>query len=110
MIPLIARAHRATASVEYNRNYPCVVNDPEITSLVLEKSRTFFSENVSTVTEMTGQLLAGEDFAFYSLKAPSCFMLMGTGGEFGLHNPRYDVPEELIPLASAWEAFLALSC
>ncbi len=110
MIPLIARAHRATASVEYNRNYPCVVNDPEITYLVLEKSRTFFSENVSTVTEMTGQLLAGEDFAFYSLKAPSCFMLMGTGGEFGLHNPRYDVPEELIPLASAWEAFLALSC
>ncbi|HDQ92770.1 MAG TPA: amidohydrolase [Synergistetes bacterium] len=109
MIPLIARAHRATATVEYNRNYPCIVNDSELTSLVLEKGGIFFSGSETPVAKMPGQLLAGEDFAFYSLKVPSCFMLMGTGGEFGLHNPHYDVPEELIPLASAWEAFLALS-
>jgi amidohydrolase len=109
MVPLIARAHRATATMEYNRNYPRLLNDPTLTSAILEKARLFFADNESGVAELERPLLAGEDFAFYSLKVPSCFMLMGTGGEFGLHNPHYDVPEELIPLASAWEAFLALS-
>lgn len=109
MAPLIARAHRATATVEYNKNYPRLLNDPELTSLVLEKAGKFFSDNESGVAELERPLLAGEDFAFYSLKVPSCFMLMGTGGEFGLHNPHFDVPEELIPLASAWEAYLALT-
>lgn len=109
MVPLIARAHRATATMEYNRNYPRLFNDPTLTSAILEKARIFFADNESGVAELERPLLAGEDFAFYSLKVPSCFMLIGTGGEFGLHNPHYDVPEELIPLASAWEAFLALS-
>lgn len=109
MAPLIARAHRATATVEYNRNYPRLLNDPELTSRILEKAGEFFSDNESGVAELGRPLLEGEDFAFYSLKVPSCFMLLGTGGEFGLHNPRYDVPEELVPLASAWEAYLALT-
>lgn len=109
MVPLIARAHRATATVEYNKNYPRLQNDPILTSSVIEKAGKFFSDNESGVAELERPLLEGEDFAFYSLKAPSCFMLMGTGGETGLHNPHFDVPEELIPLASAWEAYLALT-
>ena len=36
-------------------------------------------------------------------------MLLGTGLEYGLHHPRYDVPEELLPFLVAWEAFLALT-
>ena len=109
MVPLIARAHRGTATVEYNKNYPRLFNDPELTSEIFEKAFKFFSDNEYGVAELERPLLEGEDFAFYSLKAPSCFMLMGTGGESGLHNPHYDVPEELIPLASAWEAYLALT-
>lgn len=109
MVPLIARAHRATATVEYNKNYPRLLNDPELTSKILERAGEFFSDNESGVAELDKPLLAGEDFSFYSLKVPSCFMLMGTGGECGLHNPHFDVPEELIPLVSAWEAYLALT-
>jgi len=109
MVPLVARAHRATAVVEYNRNYPRLINDQELTSKVLERAGNFFADNESGVAELERPLLAGEDFAFYSLKVPSCFMLLGTGGESGLHNPHYDVPEDLIPLASAWEAYLALT-
>lgn len=109
MIPLIARAHRATATVEYTKNYPRLLNDPELTSEILDQAFKFFSDNESGVAELERPLLAGEDFAFYSLKVPSCFMLLGTGGESGLHNPHFDVPEELIPLVSAWEAYIALN-
>lgn len=109
MAPLVASAHRATASVEYMRNYPSLVNDGTLTETVLEKAREFFSSAGGGVAELERPLLAGEDFAFYSLAVPSCFMLIGTGGEHSLHNPGYDVPEDLLPLAAAWEAFLALT-
>lgn len=109
MVPLIARAHRATATVEYTRNYPSLVNDEELTDRVFRLGEEYFSAPEGGVAEMARPLLAGEDFAFYSLSVPSCFMLIGTGGEMGLHNPHYDVPEELLPIASAWEAFLAIS-
>lgn len=109
MVPLIARAHRATATVEYTRNYPSLVNDEGLTDRVFRLGEEYFSAPEGGVAEMAGPLLAGEDFAFYSLSVPSCFMLIGTGGDMGLHNPHYDVPEELLPIASAWEAFLAIS-
>ncbi len=109
MVPLIARAHRATATVEYTRNYPSLVNDDGLTDRVFRLGEEYFSAPEGGVAEMARPLLAGEDFAFYSLSVPSCFMLIGTGGEMGLHNPHYDVPEELLPIASAWEAFLAIS-
>ncbi|HCD72246.1 MAG TPA: amidohydrolase, partial [Thermovirga lienii] len=55
-----------------------------------------------------GPILNGEDFAFYSLKVPSCFMLLGTGLDVGLHSAKYDVPEDLIPMGAAWLAYLGL--
>lgn len=106
MIPLVAKAHRATATVEYTRNYPSLVNDDEVTEDIFALGRDFFGEDL--VAEMSRPILSGEDFSFYSLEVPSCFMLLGTGSELGLHHPRYDVPEELLPVASAWLAFLGL--
>ncbi|MGC9373088.1 MAG: M20 metallopeptidase family protein [Thermovirgaceae bacterium] len=106
MVPLIARGHRAIASVEYTRNYPSLVNDDEVTEDVFALGRSFFGEDL--VAEMPRPILSGEDFSFYSLEVPACFMLLGTGSELGLHHPRYDVPEELLPVASAWLAFLGL--
>lgn len=107
MIPLTARAHKAMASVEYTRNYPPVVNDPELCEKVFEKAADFFEEK-DQILRLKRPLLAGEDFAFYSLRIPSCLMLFGTGSELGLHHPCYDVPEDLLPAAAAWEACLAL--
>ncbi|MDK2846444.1 MAG: hypothetical protein PWR18_1046 [Synergistales bacterium] len=106
MISLVAKGHRAIATVEYTRNYPSLVNDGELTEEVLRLGRLFFGEHL--VEEMDRPILSGEDFSFYSLKVPACFMLLGTGSELGLHHPRYDVPEELLPMASAWLAFMGL--
>nr|WP_040825530.1 M20 family metallopeptidase [Thermanaerovibrio velox] len=107
MVPLIARAHRARASVEYVKNYPSVYNDPDCVERVLRAADRFFGAD--SVSELEHPLLSGEDFSFYSMEVPSCLMLLGTGMECGLHHPRYDIPEELMPLMSAWEAFLAIT-
>ena len=37
------------------------------------------------------------------------YMLLGAGLEYPLHHPRYDVPESMLPLSAAWEAYLALT-
>jgi amidohydrolase len=106
MVPLIAQAHRAVASVEYVKNYPSLINDPLLTEEVVSLARSFFGEE--QVSNMDGPILNGEDFAFYSLKVPSCFMLLGTGLDVGLHSAKYDVPEDLIPMGAAWLAYLGL--
>ena len=107
LVPSLAKAYRARASMEYIRNYPQVVNDGEFTDRVLEAAEPFFGEEAVGLLEKP--LLSGEDFSFYSKEVPCCLMLVGTGLEYGLHHPRYDVPEDLLPFLAAWEAFLALS-
>ena len=107
LVPALAKAYRARASMEYVRNYPQVFNDGEFTDRVLEAALPFFGEDA--VGTLDRPLLSGEDFSFYSKEVPSCLMLLGTGLEYGLHHPRYDVPEELLPFLVAWEAFLALT-
>ena len=67
----------------------------------------FFGEDGLNMLERP--LLSGDDFAFFSHRVPSLFMLMGTGLEYPLHHPRYDVPESMLSFSAAWEAYLALT-
>ncbi len=107
LVPLMARAYRASAHIEYSRNYPSVENDPEKTVELLERARFFFGDEAVDVMERP--VLSGEDFSFYGDQASSVFMFLGTGSEFDVNHPKNDVPEAILPLAAAWQAFLALT-
>ncbi|HOO62860.1 MAG TPA: M20 family metallopeptidase [Synergistaceae bacterium] len=102
----VCRTFNARSNIEYIQNYPRIWNDEKLTQEVLGKAELFFGEDAVHVLDTP--LLAGEDFAFYSLEVPSTFFLIGTGTEYGLHHPKYDVPEDLLHLTAAWGAFLAL--
>lgn len=106
MVPLIARAYRGKARIEYSRNYPPVVNDSQLTERIMEIGRFYFGEE--EVHLLDRPALSGEDFSFYGGEVPAALMFMGTGGEYGVNHPRYDVPEAVLPVAAAWQAFLAL--
>lgn len=107
LVPALASAFRGSAVLDYTRNYPQTQNDPELTAALQRCAESFFGgEQIGSLAK---PLLSGEDFSFYSLEVPSCLMLIGTGEEVGLHHSRYQVPEEILPLAAAWEAFMALS-
>ncbi len=107
LVPLIARAYRANAHVEYAKNYPSVENDPERTAELMERARLFFGDEAVEVMERP--VLSGEDFAFYGDQAPAVFMFIGTGETYDVNHPKNDVPEAVLPLAAAWQAFLALT-
>ncbi len=102
----VCRTFNARSNIEYVQNYPRIWNDEELTREILERAQLFFGDDAVHLLDIP--LLAGEDFAFYSLEVPSTFFLIGTGTEYGLHHPKYDVPEDLLHLAAAWGAFLAL--
>ncbi len=105
--PAIAKAFRGLASVEYTRNYGQVENDSEMVDKVVNVGIPFFGEDGIKMLERP--LLSGEDFSFFSSCVPSVFMLMGTGLEYGLHHPRYDIPENMLPFSAAWESYMALT-
>ncbi|MBQ9882810.1 MAG: amidohydrolase [Synergistes sp.] len=105
--PAIAKALRGLASVEYMRNYAQVENNPDMLEDLLRVGAPFFGED--GISMMERPLLMGEDFSFFSHSVPSVYMLLGAGLEYPLHHPRYDVPESMLPLSAAWEAYLALT-
>ncbi len=106
MVKGLARLSHIAASVEYMLDYgPVVNNDALVTDLFRIGTALVGSDSMEV---LTNPLLVGEDFSFYSEQLPSCLMFLGTGMDYGLYHARYDIPENLLPFAAAWGAYLAL--
>ena len=102
----MARLSHIAASVEYMLDYNQVVNDESLVSDVFKYGTALIGNDAMEL--LRSPLLLGEDFSFYSEQIPSCLMFLGTGMEYGLYHARYDIPENLLPFASAWSAYLGL--
>jgi amidohydrolase len=102
----IARISRLAPSVEYMLDYHQVKNDKDLVSDIFRIGRALIGND--SIKQLNSPLLVGEDFSFFSEHVPSCLMFLGTGMDYGLYHARYDIPENLLPFASAWGACLAL--
>lgn len=98
LIPSIAQAFGATATVLYERHYPPTINSVREAQFAAEVARELFgAENVFDDYEPT---MGAEDFSFLLQERPGCYMFIGNGGaECGafLHNTRYDFNDKIIP-------------
>jgi amidohydrolase len=102
----MARIARVAASVEYMLDYNQAVNNESLVSDIFKYGTALIGSDAMDL--LRSPLLVGEDFSFYSEQIPSCLMFLGTGMEYGLYHARYDIPENLLPFAAAWSAYLAL--
>lgn len=102
----LARLSHIAASVEYTLDYDQVENDESLVSDVFKIGTALIGSDAMEI--LHDPLLVGEDFSFYSGRIPTCLMFLGTGMEYGLYHARYDIPENLLPFAAAWGAYLAL--
>jgi hippurate hydrolase len=91
----IADGFGCTARVKYERRYPATINDPAAAQLVRE---------VAAATRLTvvdsPPTMGGEDFAFMLQAVPGCYLWLGAGragDNPGLHSPRYDFNDEVLP-------------
>ncbi len=105
IIEATALAHGATATLEYTRGYPPVVNAADATErAALAAGKVVGAEHVIR-ERLPG--MGGEDFSFMALKVPGCFVRVGQArgerGSVSVHNPKYDFNDEILPLgASLW--------
>ena len=99
----------ATIDFRITLEYPSLLNDDKVHEMLRDPLNAVFGEKNVLEAE---PMLAGEDFAFYSRKAPSMFYFIGardTAEEaFFVHHPSVIVNEDCIPLGAAFLASGAL--
>ena len=112
MVPDIAKAFRAEASIEIEKGYPITFNHVELTSQMLPTlQRIALKENVIEVDAITG----AEDFSFFQQKVPGLYFFLG-GKPLGLspekaaghHTPDFILDESGFVLGVKTLSALAL--
>jgi len=87
----IAKAHGATACVEYSYEFVALVNSEHETAAAIDAAeQTVGAEKVDGNCRTN---TVSEDFAQFLRQVPGCFILIGNGDEKDdrpLHNPFYD--------------------
>ena len=74
MVPAIAKAYRATATIEIDKGYPITYNDEELTAKMLPTlQRIATANNVIEIDAITG----AEDFSFFQQKVPGFYFFLG---------------------------------
>jgi amidohydrolase len=87
----------ADFELNYAFAYPPTINDEFITDVVGRCAAEVVGSQNVRVPEKT---MGGEDFAFYAQKSKGCFFFLGVGreGAAPVHNPKFDLKEDLMLL------------
>ena len=108
LVPSIAAAFGATATLRYERVYPATINhDREAAFAAVVADTLVGTENVVRNLDPS---MGSEDFSFMLQVKPGAFARLGQGGiESGcfLHNSKYDFNDAVIPLGAGYLAALA---
>lgn len=99
----VAKAYRATITVEELSNVPAMICDDAMVDLMLRSAKAV-KEDITLVTGL--HAMGSEDFAFYGEKVPAVIIGIGAGVEdkskwVGQHNPRILFNEDVLPLEAA---------
>ena len=92
----IAAKYGTRPDIAYDGGCPPVFNDEKIVDILS-------NDNFGVYTDAT-PTLAGEDFSLFGEYAPSCMLWLGTGDTPPLHNEKFFVPQELLPIGvNLWQ-------
>lgn len=108
----ICEANNATYEFIYDPHYPPVINNSDMVALVEKAGKAILGEDGVVVTDKP--TMGGEDFSYFQQKVPGAFFIVGTynkekGLTNSLHNPKFNIDEDIIPLAAAVLAQSALT-
>lgn len=95
----VSAAMGCKAEIYWHDGYPVTMNDVCAADRFRRIASNLVGERVSDEPEPT---MGGEDFSYYGYKVPSCFYYAGlrrSGDETpaGLHTPRFDFNDAVIP-------------
>ncbi|MCP5071983.1 MAG: amidohydrolase [Rhodobacteraceae bacterium] len=99
-----AAAFGATAEVNYERNYPVMVNADAETEFAAKVAKMVAGDQ--NVHENIPPIMGGEDFAFMLNARPGSYILCGNGDTAMVHHPEYNFNDEAIPAGCSYWAGL----
>ena len=99
----ICSAYGATYELNYENDYPVLVNDENMTNLVSKTMKSAKFPELIAVEECKAQA-PSEDFAYYCKERPSCFFYVGATGpgqtSYPHHHPKFDIDEDCLIVAA----------
>jgi len=106
LVDSVSMAFGATATLNYQRNYPATINSPQEAEFAANVAAGLVGED-KVVRNLTPSMGA-EDFSFMLQTCPGAYLRIGQGGEGGcfLHSSRYDFNDDILPLGAALFASL----
>jgi hippurate hydrolase len=115
LVRLQAESFGVQAHVDYQRDYPVLVNDAAATRLARDVAIELVG--AGHVTSPCQPFTGSEDFAVMLQHCPGSYLLIGNGdgspdgpdgpGGCMVHNPGYDFNDDNVPLGAAYWALLA---
>lgn len=100
----IGAAYGAEIELKWMPGPPSVVNDPEWTDFALR-----VAADSGYRTCIAAPTSIGEDFAFYQERVKGCFVVIGSGGPYPLHHPKFRADDRYLFPASRYFYSLAVS-
>lgn len=95
----ICKAFNITYKLDYQNDYPVLINDYKITDMVISALA-----QAKIPVKDCGPQTPSEDFAYYALKKPSCFFYVGAHKKGTLmyphHNPKFYIDESCLEIAA----------
>jgi hippurate hydrolase len=100
-----AKLYGASAKLTYKRDYPVTLNHRDQTAFAASVA----SEIVGADKVDTGlpPVMGAEDFSFMLNERPGAMIFAGNGDSAGLHHPKYDFNDDLIPVGASYWVRLA---
>lgn len=91
----VAQAFDASAQLDYIRMYPVTINNSDNT--IIAGNAATEVAGAASVDRNLEATMGGEDFAFMLEQVPGAMIFAGNGDSAGLHHPKYDFNDDLIP-------------
>jgi hippurate hydrolase len=110
VVELQAKSFGCTAEIDYQHNYPVLVNTEAEARFAYEVARDLVGPDKAVWNAPA--ITASEDFAFMLEKLPGCYLFIGNGdgqspGACMVHNPSYNFNDDNIAVGSAfWVALV----
>jgi len=94
------QGYGGAVDIRYERGYPVLVNSAAETDFARQVAEELVGPE--RVQAPFPAVTGSEDFAYYLLHKPGCFLRLGNGDSAMLHHPRYDFNDALLPVGAAY--------
>ncbi|OUC12348.1 MAG: peptidase M20 [Alkalinema sp. CACIAM 70d] len=97
----ICQSHGATYTLNYQKLYPPVINNPDIAALVKSVAETVVESPLGVTPNC--QTMGGEDMSYFLNEVPGCYFFLGSanpaqGLNYPHHHPCFDFDETALAL------------